>query len=214
MGDPIRVALVDDHSMVTQALSSVLNDDGGVEVVKTGSSVAEAAVILEEETIDVLVLDYNLPDGGALQVLEAARTKGLKTPILVLTMHENAQYAVRALEAGAQGFVIKSSAVEELVDAIRTVQGGEVYLTPKIAGTVVDRLRRTRNERTGLDRLSPREFELLRLLAGGLGLKQAAGTLDISVSTASTYRARLLEKLGLESTSDLIRYALENGLVD
>ena len=211
---PIRVALVDDHSMVTQALSSVLQDEAGVEVAKTGASAADALEILRAAEVDVLVLDYNLPDGGALRVLEEARAAELATPVLVLTMHENPQYAVRVLEAGAQGFLVKSSAVDELVAGIRTVHGGEVYLTPTLAGTVVDRLRKSRGERTGLDGLSPREFELLRLLAGGLGLKQAAGTLDISVSTASTYRARLLEKLGLETTSELIRFALENGLVE
>lgn len=212
--EPIQVALVDDHAMVTQALTAVLQDEGDFRVVARGASVKEALAILEGQGVDVLVLDYNLPDGGALRVLEEARAAGLETPVLVLTMHENPQYAVRALESGAQGFLVKSSAVEELVAAIRAVCRGELYLTPSISGSVVDRLRRARGERSGLDGLSPREFELLRLLAAGDGLKQAAYKLKIGVSTASTYRARMLEKLGLSSTTELIRYALEHGLVD
>lgn len=212
--EDIRVALVDDHSMMTQALSSVLEEAEGVAVVATGKDANEALRILMHSPPDVLVLDYNLPEGGALRVLEVARSQSIETPVLVLTMHENPQYAVRVLEAGAQGFLVKSCAVEELVSAIRTVHARELYLTPSIAMTVIDRLRRSRGERSGLDGLSPREFELLRYLGSGRGLKEAARDLKISVSTASTYRARLLEKLGLSSTSELIRYALENDLAE
>lgn len=209
---PLRVALVDDHAMVRQALASVLADEPELLVTAQAATAAEAIDLLRSDPPDVLVLDYNLPDGGAPRVLEVLAALSAPTRVLILTMHESAAYAVRALEAGALGFLVKSSAVEELVAAVRAVHAGEIYVTPSLSGEVIDRLRRPRRERRGLDALSPRELELLRLLAAGKGLKEAARELRVGVSTASTYRARLLEKLGLESTSDLIRFALESGL--
>ena len=208
----IRVGLIDDHAMVHQSLAAVLGDGQDIDIVGQGESVQEACRIVDEHAPDVLVLDYNLPGGGALSVIEHVLRKELSVRILVLTVHESPHYAARVLEAGAAGFLIKSSAVEELKNAIHAVHRGEVYITPKLSGAVLDQLRRARGERRGLESLSEREFELLRCLASGLGLSEAAARLKISVSTASTYRARILRKLGLRSTGDLIRYALENDL--
>ena len=122
--------------------------------------------------------------------------------------------AVGSLEAGAAGFLVKASAVEELLEAIERVRSGDIYVTPSISQRVLDHLRRPRTEREGVSALSNREFEVLRTLATGMGIKEAARTLKISVSTASTYRARLMKKLGLESTAELIRFALENRLIE
>jgi len=213
MNDPVlRVALVDDHAMVRQALASVLEDEPAIEVAAQASSAAGAIDLLRSEPPDVLILDYNLPDGGAPRVLAALEAMSVPTRVLILTMHDNPAYAVRALEGGALGFLVKSSAVEELVEALRTVHRGEIYVTPKLSAEVIDQLRRPRRERRGLQALSQREMELLRLIASGRGIKEAARELRVGVSTASTYRARLLKKLGLDSTSDLIRFALEEGL--
>lgn len=210
---PIRVALVDDHSMVREALAAVLAEDGGIEVVAQGESGGDAVRIARELAPDVLVLDYNLPGGGAPSALDEISRASPDTRVLVLTVHDSAHYAVRVLEGGAEGFLVKSSAVEELLDAIRAVHRGEIYITPAISPRVIDQLRRPRRTRTGIESLSARELEVLRLLAEGRGLKEVAFQLSISVSTASTYRARVMEKLGLASTSELIRFALENGLV-
>ena len=212
--EKIRVAVIDDHAMVREALAAVLEDDDGIEIVAQGGGGFEALDIVEQRTPDVLVLDYNLPDKSALDVLDELKRRRAKVPVLVLTVHENVHYAVRAFESGARGFVIKASAVDELLGAIRTVHAGELYVTPKLSSGVLDQLRQTKKERTGLGALSTREFELLRLLGSGLGLKEAAVRLKIGISTASTYRARILQKLRLESTADLIRFALEHGLVD
>jgi DNA-binding NarL/FixJ family response regulator len=163
---------------------------------------------------DVMVLDYNLPGGGALSVIEEVARRKLPTRVLILTVHDSAHYAVKVLEAGAAGFMVKSDAVEELCNAIRTVHAGQVYVSPKLSSAVLDRLRQPKRERTGLAALSDREFELLRLLARGDGLKEAAQTLAVSVSAASTYRSRILKKLNLTSTSELIRFAIENKLVE
>ncbi len=209
----IRVALVDDHAMVRQALSSVLEDDRRLKIVGQGGDAIEAVKILRESKPDVLVLDYNIPNGGALKVLEEIQRLELEVAVLVLTVHESNHYAVRALEAGAQGFLVKSSAVDELLGAIHAVHQGEIYITPKFSRLVIDQLRKPRRDRVGVGALSTRELELLRILASGVGIKEAAGRLKVSVSTASTYRARLMKKLNLESTSELIRFAIENNLV-
>lgn len=210
--DLIRVTLIDDHAMVRQALAAVLADSEGLEVVGQGEDVPGAVAAVRSGACDVLVLDYNLPGGGALSVIEEVARRKLPVRVLVLTVHESAHYAVRVLEAGASGYMVKSGAVEELCCAIAAVHAGEVYVSPKLSGAVLDSLRRPKRERTGVSALSDREFELLRLLGGGAGLKEAAAALSVSVSAASTYRARLLKKLELNSTADLIRFALENEL--
>lgn len=210
----VRVGLVDDHAMIRQALSAVLSDDPGIEIVAEAADRTEAIRIAKEAAPDVLVLDYNMPGGGALEVLDDLKRLELDIACLVLTVHTAAQYAVRVLEAGAQGFLIKASALEELRNAIRQVFAGQIYITPTLAPQVLDQLRNPRRSRTGLAALSTREFELLRLLAGGIGIKEAALQLKISVSTASTYRARIMKKLNLSTVSDLIRFALDNDVVD
>jgi len=128
-------------------------------------------------------------------------------------VHENIHYAVKVLEAGAHGYVIKSAAVRELVEAIQSVRDGEVYVSPKVSQKVLQHLRTPKSRRGGLEDLSPREFELLRALGAGLGLKECARRLHVTTSTASTYRARLMEKLGLSTTAEIIRFAIENDVV-
>jgi DNA-binding NarL/FixJ family response regulator len=213
-GDPIRVVLIDDHAMVREALAAVLAEAGDIEVVGQGENASQAVAAVRAESPDVLVLDYNLPGGSALPVIEELVRLEIATRTLVLTVHESSHYAIRVLEAGAAGFMVKSSAVDELLGAIRAVAGGEIYISPRLSTQVLDHLRKPRRDRTGVNSLSSREFELLRLIAAGLSLKEVAHRLSVSVSAASTYRARILRKLGLSSTSELIRFALENDLAD
>ena len=208
----IRVALVDDHSMVREALAMVLNAETDIEVVAQGGSCEETEAILDANEIDVLVLDYNLPDGSALDVLARLEEQGRELRVLVLTIHDSVHYALRTLKAGACGFLIKSSAVEELVSAIRCVWDGDTYVTPKYRGRVLSQTRKPRSHRTGLGSLSDREFLILRELAAGKSLKETAFTHNIGISTVSTYRSRIMKKLRLDTTSELIRFALENGI--
>lgn len=214
MSEPrLSVALIDDHAMVREALASVLTATGTIDVVAQGSDTQEAMRIIREVQPDVLVLDYNLPGGGALPVLEGIASIHSKVRVLVLTVHDSWHYAVRVLEAGAQGFMVKASAVDELQHAIQRVQAGEIYITPSLSQQVLDHLRKPRVDRAGVSSLSQREFEVLRALGSGLGIKEAARELRISVSTASTYRSRIMGKLNLEGTNDLIRFAIEHGIV-
>jgi DNA-binding NarL/FixJ family response regulator len=209
----IRVVLADDHAMVREALAQILEDSGCIRVVGQAADGPGAVDAACRHRPEVLVLDYSMPGLGAPEVLSRLQQllPGLK--VLVLTVHENIHYCVQALECGAHGYVVKSSAVGELVDAIKAVATGEVYISPKVSQKVMQHLRRPKKDRIGLESLSQREFDLLRLLGAGVGLKECAERLGISTSSASTYRARLLEKLNLHSTAEVIRFALENDIV-
>jgi DNA-binding NarL/FixJ family response regulator len=209
----IRVVLADDHAMVREALAQILQESGCVHVVGQAANGPEALQAADKLLPDVMVLDYSMPGldaGTAIETL-LRRQPGLK--VLILTVHENIHYAVKVLESGAHGYVVKSAAVGELVEAIQAVSAGEVYISPKVSQRVIQQLRRPKRDRVGLEALSQRELELLRVLGAGMSLKECARHLNISTSSASTYRARLMEKLNLHSTAAVIRFALENDIV-
>ena len=183
-----------------------------IEVVAQACDGSEAFEAVDRTEPDVLVLDYSMPEHDPPRVIEALIARHPNLKILVLTVHENIHYALHVLEAGAQGYLIKSAAADELVEAVREVHAGRIYLSSSVSHEVLDRLRRPRAKRSGLDALSDREFTLLRMLGAGRTLQQCAREMAVSVSTASTYRARVMEKLGLGSTAELIRFALEHDL--
>lgn len=209
----IRVVLADDHTMVREGLSQVLADSEVIEVVGQAADGFEAVSIAADTNPDVMVLDYSMPKLDAPGVMEQVRHRAPNVKVLILTIHENIHYAVKALESGAHGYVIKAAAVEELVEAIETVDRGEVFISSKISQKIMQHLRRPKKRREGLESLSQREFDLLRVLGAGSSLKECASFLNISTSTASTYRSRLMEKLNLNSTAAIIRFALENEIV-
>ncbi len=209
----IRVVLADDHVMVREALAQILEESGNIQVVGQAADGVEALEVAAKALPDVVVLDYSMPRLDAAAAIESLRRRWPDLKILILTVHENIHYAVKVLESGAHGYVVKSAAAAELVEAIQVVSGGEVYISAKVSQGVLQHLRRPRRDRVGLDALSQREFDLLRVLGAGLGLKECAKHLHISTSSASTYRTRLMEKLNLHSTAEIIRFALENDIV-
>lgn len=213
MSEPIRVLLADDHAMVREALAQVLEDAEQITVVGQAGNGAEALESVARLAPDVLVLDYSMPVMDAPAVIEALGKRHPAVKILILTVHESIHYAVRVLEAGALGYVVKTAAAHELVAAVRAVERGEVYVSSEVSQRVLQHLRRPRSDRVGVAALSQREFDLLRVLGAGMSLKASADHLGISVSTASTYRARLMEKLGLRSTAEIIRFALEHEII-
>jgi DNA-binding NarL/FixJ family response regulator len=213
LSNPIRVVLADDHAMVREALAPILEESGSIKVVGQASDGHEALEIVAKLQPDVIVLDYTMPNLDAPSAIETLLRRCPQIKILVLTVHENIHYAVKVLESGAHGYVVKSAAVGELVDAIQSVSDGEVYISPKVSQRVIQHLRQPRKARVGLEALSQREFELLRVLGAGMSLKECAKHLNISTSSASTYRARLMEKLKLNTTAEIIRFALENDIV-
>lgn len=211
--EKINVVLADDHAMVREALARILEENGSIHVVGQACDGREVLPIVDENAVDFVVLDYSMPHLDAPQVIEQILRKHPDIKILVLTVHDNFHYAVKVLESGAHGYLIKSAAVEELVDAIRAVHQGDVYISPRVSQEVLQYLRRPKNRRTGVEALSQREFDVLRILGSGESLQACAKQLKISTSTASTYRSRVLEKLNLENTAELIRFALENKIV-
>jgi len=209
----IRVILADDHAMVREALAQILTESGFIQVVGQGSDGQEALDLAAKTKPDVMVLDYSMPKLDTPAAIASLVRRWPHLKILVLTVHENIHYAVKVLESGAHGYVVKSAAVGDLVEAIKTVSEGEIYVSPKLSQRVIQHLRRPKKDREGLEALSHREFELLRVLGAGMSLKECASRLNISTSSASTYRTRLMEKLKLASTAEIIRFALENDIV-
>lgn len=211
--NPISVVLADDHAMVRESLARVLEDSGSVIVKGQACDGLELLSVVQAESPDCVVLDYSMPNLDAPHAIEKLLAKHPQLKILVLTVHENVHYAVRALEAGAHGYMIKSAAVDELVEAIRAVSQGGIYISPQVSQEVWVQLRRPKRERLGLEALSQREFDVLRILGRGVSLQECAEQMKVSTSTVSTYRSRILEKLNLASTAELIRFAIENQVV-
>jgi DNA-binding NarL/FixJ family response regulator len=211
--DSLRVVIVDDHEMVRQALASFLQDNHSIDVVGQASDASAALNIVDKTTPDLLVLDYSIPEGGAMRVIKELVARKHTTRILVLTVHDSSHYAVRILEAGAHGFMVKSSAIKELAAAIDVVRKGEVYVTPDLLGEVLAHMRQPKRQRVGLAALSDRELQVLCHLGEGMSLSEIAKELRVSTSAASTYRLRLLDKLNLKTTADAIRFALEQRIV-
>jgi DNA-binding NarL/FixJ family response regulator len=213
MTSTISVVLADDHAMVREALAQILQESGSLRVVGQAAGGPQALEAVSRLRPDVLILDYTMPDLDTPQAIESLLRRWPTLKIIILTVHENIHYAVKVLECGALGYVVKSAAVAELVEAVKSVVSGQIYISPKVSERVFQHLRRPKKDRSGLDALSQREFELLRVLGAGMSLKESAKQLKISTSSASTYRTRLMEKLNLRTTAEIIRFALENDIV-
>lgn len=209
---PIRVLLADDHEIMRAGLARILEDVEDITVVGQATGGLEALSMTAELEPDVLMLDFSMPDLDGTEVTAKLEQSHPDVKIVVLTMHENIHYVLKAMEAGASGYIVKADAPSELEKAIRAVHGGRSYITERLQGAVASHLRTPRGNRVGLAKLSPREFQLLRLVVRGLNLQQAAEAMRITESTASTYRKRLLDKLGVENNAQLMRFALENGI--
>ena len=210
----IRVLLADDHSIVREGLRKVLEDSREIEVVAEAAN-GEAA--LDEATTklpDVAIVDISMPGMDGLELLVRLGTLCPDLPVLILTMHEEDQYVVRAIEAGAMGYVTKQSASEQLVTAVKKIHAGGRYLTEKASEALALRVLRGDNSKTPAELLSLRELQVLRKLAMGATNKEIAEAYCISVKTVDTYRSRLLAKLGLRNNAELSRFAIQNKLVE
>ena len=210
----VRVLLADDHVMVREGLSQILEESDRINVVGQVGDGSEILQLTDKSNPDVIVLDYSMPRLDTPSIIEELRSRFPQVKILVLTVHEKIHYAVKVLECGAHGYVVKSAAVRELVDAIESVYRGEVYISSSISQNILQHMRRPKKDRVGLDALSHREFDILRGLGAGKTLTECAEYLNISISTASTYRSRLMDKLNLRSTAEVIRFAVENKIVE
>ena len=208
----IRILIVDDHAILLRGLKEILEREFR-DVSIGGAGTAEQALTqLDAENWDLVILDITMPGRSGVDVLRNLKALRPKLPVLVLSMHPEDQYGKRVLKAGASGYMNKESAPEELIKAVRKLLSGGRYVSPTLAETLAVDLGRD-DGTPAHERLSDREFEVLRKMASGKTVGQIAQELHLSVPTVSTYRARLLEKMGMSNTAELIRYALNHHLV-
>ena len=210
----IKVLLADDHSIVRAGLRRLVEESEDMEVIAEAADGREAIRLVHQNMPDVAVIDISMPGMDGLEVVQQLHTFYPHKPILILTMHEEAQFVVRAIEAGAMGYITKQSAPEQLVEAIRKVHAGSRYLTEDAVEMLALRVARGTSDRSPLDSLSTRELQVLRRLALGHTNREIAAAYNISVKTVDTYRLRLLKKLNLRNNAELSRFALQNRLIE
>jgi two-component system invasion response regulator UvrY len=208
-----RILLVDDHPVVRQGIKQVLAGAFHPAQVGEASNAEEGMTEIKSTEWDVLVLDLSLPGTSGLDLLKDLRRERPTLPVLVLSMHSPEQFARRAMNAGASGYLTKDSNPIELVRAVGEVMAGRRYLNPAVIEELVSDLQPERGQRPH-EALSDREYQVLRMIASGLTVSQVAARLTLSVKTVSTYRARVLEKMNMKTTAELMHYGIQQGLVD
>jgi len=208
----LRVFLADDHAVVREGLKALINGQAGMEVVGEAADGRTACARAREMRPDVVVMDVSMPEMNGVQATRQLRSQCPDVKVLALTVHEERSYLRELMEAGASGYVLKRSAAEDLVHAVRVVARGDVYLDPSITAVVLGKLARTHlpGEDSHLE-LSEREAEVLQLIAQGHSNKEIADRLKISIKTVETYKARSMGKLGLTGRADIVRFALQKG---
>jgi DNA-binding NarL/FixJ family response regulator len=210
----IKVLLADDHAIVRAGLRRLVEESDDMTVVAEAADGREAISMIRDMTPDVAVIDLSMPRIDGLEVIRRILPERPDLPIIVLTMHAENQYVVRAIEAGAMGYITKQSAPEQLVTAIRKVLAGNRYLTGDAAEALALRISKGSKGQSELDGLSTRELQVLRRLALGHTNREIAETYNISIKTVDTYRFRLLKKLNLRNNADLSRFAVQHGLIE
>jgi DNA-binding NarL/FixJ family response regulator len=209
----IKVMVADDHAIVRRGLRQILAETTDIVLAGEASTPQEIIQKVRDERWDVVVLDINLPGGNGLELLAEIRRERPGLPVLILTVYSEEQYAVRAIRAGAAGFLTKESAPDKLIEAVRKVAGGGRYVSSELAETLASLLA---GESPGPlhERLSDREFEVMKMFAAGKTVSQIALELALSVKTVSTHRTRLLKKMGMKTNAELMHYAVRNHLVE
>jgi two-component system, NarL family, response regulator NreC len=212
-GQRLRILLVDDHRVVRAGLRMLLEAEPGLEVVDEAGDIRDAVFKARRHTPDLVVLDVMLPDGNGDEAIGKLQAEAPDVKVLILSMEDAGHHVRRAFEHGANGYVLKDAAEEELVSAIREVAAGGRYLHPALGAKMVQADIEER-ARAAADPLSDREREVLRLLAEGHTNQEIAAQLYISVRTAETHRAHIMQKLRLTTRSELVRYAIDQGMLD
>jgi two-component system, NarL family, invasion response regulator UvrY len=208
----IRIFIADDHPIVRQGLRRMVEADPGLAISGEAGDPATLLAALEKTATDLVLLDVSMPGGPFLDTLRALRERHPSIRVLVLSVHPEDQWAVRALKAGASGYLTKDHSPDQLLEAIRRVYRGGKYVSPTLAEQLATHLDAA-GQRAPHELLSDREFEVMRRLGSGLTVSQIASELAISAKTVSTYRARILEKMAVASNADLVRYAARYGLI-
>ncbi len=208
-----KILIVDDHAVVRAGLKQILHEGGDPFEVNEAGNGVDAIRLLREEAADVVLLDIGLPGKNGVEVLKQIRLEWKSLPVLILSMYPEDQYAIRALRAGANGYMTKESAPEVLLTAIRRVMKGGRYISPQVADLLAFEVTEE-SDRAPHTTLSDREFQVLRLIGSGRTVSEISDELSLSVKTVSTYRARVLEKMKMKTNAELTHYAVKHGLVE
>lgn len=212
MVSKIRVLIADDHAIVRQGLKQILSETSDLIVAGEAEDGSDAVHLARDKRWDVFLLDVSMPSRNGIDVLKQLRREFPRQPVLILSMHSEEQYAVRAIKAGAAGYLTKQSAPELLVTAIRQVASGKKFISPTLAEQLAAAISDD-GDKLPHERVTDREYQVLVRIASGKTLTRIAEELNLSVKTVSEYRKRLLEKMRLDTTAELIRYGIEHSLV-
>jgi DNA-binding NarL/FixJ family response regulator len=211
----IKVLIADDHAIVRHGLKQLIAETTDMTVGAEADSGLEALKHIRSEAWDVVLMDISMPGKNGIETLKQIRSERPNLPVLILSMYPEDQYAIRLLKAGAAGYLTKESAPEQLVAALRTVAQGKKFITPAVAELLANKL--GGGEESGVaphESLSDREEQIFRMLASGNTVSDAAEQLSLSVKTISTYRTRIMEKMGMKNNAELTYYAIKNGLIE
>jgi two-component system, NarL family, invasion response regulator UvrY len=209
----IRLLIVDDHAIVRHGLRQVVSESADIVVSAEAGNSQDAVRLLREQEFDMVLLDISLPDKNGIETLKLIKRDKPALPVIMLTMHAEDEFGVRALKAGASGYLTKQSAHDQLLNAVRQVAGGRRYISQDLAEELVRNIGEPQGKLPH-ELLSDREFDTLRMLASGKSLSEIAQMFSISPKTVSVYRTRLLEKMRLKNNAEIAHYAVKNGLID
>lgn len=209
----IKLLIADDHAIFREGLKHILTECPGVDVAAEAKNGQEVLEKIRSDKYDIVLLDISMPGMSGLEVLKQLKIEKPKLPVLVLSMHPEEQYAIRALRAGASGYLTKESAPDELITAVRKISQGRKYITSSLAERLAFEMD-TDSEKPLHDTLSDREFQVLRMIAAGKTITQIADNLSLSIKTISTYRTRIMEKMNMKTNAELMHYAINQGILD
>ncbi len=209
----MNIAITDDHDIIREGLKKVLTKQSDLQIVAEASTIGELEKLLGEKPIDLLLLDISLPDKSGLDFVKDLKLRYPEIKVLIFSIYPEGKFAKRAINMGADGYLSKSSKPSEIINAIRKIEKGGKYLNPEIIEELILRPNRS-TEDSAHEILSNREFEVLRLLAKGNKIIEIAESLGLSVNTIASYKTRIQEKLNIKSTAELIRYAIDNDLIE
>jgi len=208
----IRVITVDDHPVVLRGVKQIIAAERDMQVVGDAESAREAIHVIRKTACDVVVLDINLPDTSGLDVLIRLKSERPALPVLIMSVHDEEQYALRVLKTGASGYLMKNSIPEELIKAIRKITAGGRYISSSLAERLASEF--ASPGKSPHEKLSNREFQIMCLIASGKSLKEIGAALCISGKTVTSYRTRILEKMNMKTNADLVGYALQNKFIE
>lgn len=209
----IRVLIADDHAIVRRGLRQILQELPDVDGIDEAANGQEVLARVRKNPYDLVLLDISMPGNSGLDVLKQIKAERPKLPVLMLSMHPEEQYAIRALKAGASGYLTKESAPEQLINALTKILQGGKYVSEVLAEHIASNLGLS-GDRLPHEQLSDREFQIMRMLASGRTVTEIGEELSLSAKTVSTYRTRVLSKMGFKNNADITRYAIQNHLLD